>query len=677
MSLASGFAGRIVERTNSAQGLVVHVDAEARWPNFSEEAAAAAGLQVDVVTCTSLEEARKKQSACDFDVLLWSVSCRARAEEALEQLSLHNSPIPVIMVPSSTARGAELEQTLESGFRKSLICEYGFEDEVPFLCRIIQRIAAEREHVEKACYGPVSFNPSALWTALAEASPVAVIALNAKAEVGFWNAAAERIFGWTPAEVLGRTLPTIPAGSEQEFQVLLESQMHGIPHRGLDVVRRTKEEKLIALKLWTGPLRDVQGRINGKLAILADMSEAHQVRRENAELVSSERVAHEEARSLERFRELIEAAPDAIMEVDENGLILLMNASTEQMFGYNRRELLGQPVEVLVPSEHRKHHFSHRSNYHKHPIRRPMGTGLHLHGQRKDGSRFPVEISLSPVKSADGFRVSAVIRDVTDRQRAEDQFRELQTRLTAELSSANRELELRSLEAERANRLKSEFLASISHELRTPLHTIIGFSELLAEKLEGPLNDKQARFVNHIHNDSLHLLELINGILDLSKIEAGKLDLHLEVFDADAALKEAITGVTPVARAKEITITLNACPKLMVRADPLRFKQILLNLLSNAMKFTPDYGTVGVECTASDGFARFCVSDTGFGIPEHEQEAIFDKFHQAGSTTNGVREGTGLGLAITKHLVQSHGGRIWVESAPGCGSRFSFTLPLL
>lgn len=519
-------------------------------------------------------------------------------------------------------------------------------------------------------------DPASAWTALLQASPLAVIALDQDGKVLLWNSTAEHIFGWTADEVVGRTVPTIPAGSEYEFRMILESQLRSIPQQGRDVVRCRKDGSLIQLKLWTAPLRDTEGRIQGKLSMLADTSDDHRAQQERVQLVISERDAREHARAMDRFRELIEAAPDAIIEVDGSGNIVLMNAATERIFGYSRDELLGKPVEQLVPQELRSRHVHHRCTYAAMPVRRPMGTGVHLQGQRKDGTRFPVEISLSPVGSGDTIRVSAVIRDVTDRQKAEQEFRDLQQRLTAELSSANRELEIRSREAEHANQLKSEFLASISHELRSPLHTIIGFAELLAEELEGPLNERQARFVNHIHRDSLHLLELINDILDLSKIEAGKLDLHLENFDALDAIDEVLNSIAPVAKAKNIEIMMKFCPTLKVHADRLRLKQILLNLLSNAVKFTPENGSVSVACAKQDGFAEFSVSDTGLGIPKEEHQTIFNKFHQVGSTTKGVREGTGLGLAITKHLVEEHGGQIRVRSEVGQGSRFTFTVPL-
>ncbi len=205
---------------------------------------------------------------------------------------------------------------------------------------------------------------------------------------------------------------------------------------------------------------------------------------------------------------------------------MLLNLVTEKMFGYSREELLGKPVELLVPESVRGGHVRRREGYWNHPATRPMGSGLALEGCRKDGTRFPVEISLSPVHSEEGLRITAVIRDTSERKRTEDQLRAMRENYT-------RELELRNREAERANQLKSEFLASMSHELRTPLHTVIGFAELLSEEIQGPLNDKQKRFIGHIHKDSMHLLELINDVLDLSKIEAGKLRIQREVFDIE------------------------------------------------------------------------------------------------------------------------------------------------
>ena len=377
-----------------------------------------------------------------------------------------------------------------------------------------------------------------------------------------------------------------------------------------------------------------------------------------------------------RFRELLEAAPDAIMQVDQEGRIVLLNRVTEMMFGYRREELLGQRVEMLVPAGARSDHNVRRDQYRRRPVTRTMGAGLQLEGQRKDGTLFPVEISLSPSGSAEEFRVTAIIRDITERKLAEDKLRAIREKYVDKLSEQNQELELRNREIEKANRLKSEFLASMSHELRTPLHTIIGFSELLAEELEGPLNEKQRRFVNHIHTDSLHLLELINDILDLSKIEAGRLDLRPEVFDFSSVLEESVNSVRTLADAKSLQLETEVELSEALNADRLRVKQILVNLLSNAVKFTPDEGRIQVRAAEQDGNLVVSVADTGVGIDPDDLDAIFQEFHQVGTTTKGVREGTGLGLAITKYLIELHGGTISVESTPGEGSTFRVVLPM-
>jgi PAS domain S-box-containing protein len=377
-----------------------------------------------------------------------------------------------------------------------------------------------------------------------------------------------------------------------------------------------------------------------------------------------------------RFRELLEAAPDAIMQVDAEGRIILLNRVTEDMFGYSRDELMGQPVEVLIPQELHARHAEHRAHYRQNPMTRTMGSGLALEGIRKDGSRFPVEISLSPSSTEEGFRVTAIIRDTTERRTAEERLRRVREDYTQQLAEANAELEMTNRELERANRLKSEFLASMSHELRTPLHTIIGFSELLSEELEGPLNEKQKRFVQHIHTDSLHLLELINDVLDISKIEADRLELRPEAFDLTALVAESLASVRSLAEAKSHKLETALDVPTALEADRLRIKQVLVNLLSNAIKFTPEGGRIRLEARVQESFVVVSVIDTGVGIPAEEHESIFDKFHQVGATTKGVREGTGLGLAITKRLVEQHGGSISVKSQPQQGSTFLFTLPL-
>lgn len=245
--------------------------------------------------------------------------------------------------------------------------------------------------------------------------------------------------------------------------------------------------------------------------------------------------------------------------------------------------------------------------------------------------------------------------------------------MEAEVFQRARDLQLKNIELEKANRAKDQFLSGMSHELRSPLHTVLGFSELLGEELCGTLNEKQRRFVDNIHNDAQHLLALINEILDLSKIEAGRLELKRERIDPSAVIEEVVFSMRPRAEAKSIYIEKNIEAPPTLIADPLRFKQILLNLLSNSIKFTPEGGQIHIEVKMNVEAVTISVTDTGIGIPKEEHSAVFDKFHQIGN--KGISEGTGLGLAITKALVEQHGGSISLDSQPGKGSCFTFTIP--
>ena len=238
------------------------------------------------------------------------------------------------------------------------------------------------------------------------------------------------------------------------------------------------------------------------------------------------------------------------------------------------------------------------------------------------------------------------------------------------------EIEEKSQQLEVANRHKSEFLANMSHELRTPLNAIIGFSEVLIERMFGELNEKQDEYLKDIFSSGRHLLSLINDILDLSKIEAGKMELELTTFDLPAAMDNALTLVKGRAANHAIALHLETDRRLgEVVADERKIKQVLVNLLSNAVKFTPEGGRVEVRAAPADGGVEIAVSDTGIGIAAEDQEAIFEEFRQVGTDYAKKREGTGLGLALTKRIIELHGGRVWVKSEVGKGSTFTFTLP--
>jgi signal transduction histidine kinase len=240
-----------------------------------------------------------------------------------------------------------------------------------------------------------------------------------------------------------------------------------------------------------------------------------------------------------------------------------------------------------------------------------------------------------------------------------------------------REIEDKSRQIEAANRHKSEFLANMSHELRTPLNAIIGFSEVLGERLFGELNEKQAEYTDDILSSGRHLLSLINEILDLSKVEAGRMELELATFDLPTALENARTFVRERAVRHAITLDLSVDERLGdFVGDERKIKQILLNLLSNAVKFTPEGGRIELRANQADGVVEISVSDTGIGIAPEDQATIFEEFRQVGGDYAHKKEGTGLGLTLAKKFVELHGGKIWVESEVGKGSRFIFTLPL-
>ena len=245
---------------------------------------------------------------------------------------------------------------------------------------------------------------------------------------------------------------------------------------------------------------------------------------------------------------------------------------------------------------------------------------------------------------------------------------------TAELAHVAGELELRKQEAERANRMKTEFLARMSHEVRTPLNAIVGYSDLLHEEPDGPLPPRYKRFARNIQEGARHLLQIVNDVLDLAKIEAGRIDLNRQTFHCAEALDEVLSVITPLANIKKIEIESRIPGGSWVDADRIRFKQILYNLLSNAVKFTPEGGRVWITRQRRGGEEWFCVHDTGRGIPAEETQAIFEEFHQVAVPAGTIKEGSGLGLAITRRLVELHGGTIHVESIGGQGSCFLFSL---
>ena len=370
--------------------------------------------------------------------------------------------------------------------------------------------------------------------------------------------------------------------------------------------------------------------------------------------------------SEERHRKLFENNPHPTWVYDRETLrFLAVNSAAVRKYGYSAEEFLAMTIRDIRPPEELP------------PLLSDLGflsdndekKGVWIH-RLKDGTLIDVEITSFALNFGGRPADLVVAVDITQRRRDEEERR----KLIARLKASNEELELRNHEVERATQLKSQFLASMSHELRTPLNAIVGFSDLLGEERTGQLNDKQKRFVGHIRSGSAHLLQLINDILDLSKIEAGRVELQCETFSLPQILPELYSLIRPLAAGRKIHLE-NKVQDFTIFADRVRFKQILFNLISNAVKFTPPGGRITLDSAAEGDFVRVSVTDTGVGIRPEDQEAVFQEFRQVGQTNRGVQEGTGLGLAITRKLVERQGGKIWLESEVGKGSRFSFTLP--
>ncbi len=361
--------------------------------------------------------------------------------------------------------------------------------------------------------------------------------------------------------------------------------------------------------------------------------------------------------SSEQLRLVVDAAPIAIVVAEANGSIALANEQACRLFGYEGPELLGKPVEELVPERFRRAHGGLRAGYLAAPVTRAMGVGRDLFGLRKDGTEVPIEIGLNPIVTAQGRFTVATVVDITERKNAEEMRRERDRALDA-------------------SNLKSQFVATMSHELRTPLNAIIASAELLSST---QLEERQRAFVETIDESAEALLALISSILDFSKIEAGKLDLDARVFELEALVEGAAAVLTQQVRQKKLQLHVDVDPSIpgVLRGDAGRLRQILLNLIANAVKFTASgrvvVRAVPVETSSRHAVVRFEVEDTGIGIHPDVVPKLFEPFVQGDSSSSRRFGGTGLGLSISKRLAELMQGEIGVVSEPERGSLFWFT----
>jgi len=352
-----------------------------------------------------------------------------------------------------------------------------------------------------------------------------------------------------------------------------------------------------------------------------------------------------------RFEVLFENNPHPTWVYDVETLCFLeVNRAAIRDYGYSRNEFLAMRITDIRPEEDISALMLQLKQD------RPVVQSRERRYRCKDGRVMPVQVT-SHLADLNGRRVAVVVaEDITERKQAQDTL-------------------IRSKDdAERATRFKDQFLSTMSHELRTPLNAILGFSELISDERYGTLNARQQRYIEHIHTSGRHLLRLINDILDLSKIEAGRLELAIENVRISHVFGEVASVMTPLAARKSQTLVQHADAGLCVRADATRLKQVLLNLLGNAIKFTPEGGRIQLAASVDETQIRLEVHDDGPGIPPDEQKRIFEAFYRLRRSGEAI-EGTGLGLAITQRLVELHGGELGLRSEVGKGSCFHFCLP--
>jgi PAS domain S-box-containing protein len=489
-----------------------------------------------------------------------------------------------------------------------------------------------------------------LQNAILNSADFAIIATDAKGIIQLFNVGAERMLGYAAGDVVNKITPSDihdPAeviaraeGLSAEFGIVITPGFGALTFkasRGIqdkyELTKIRKDGSRFPAQVSVTALRNDQAEIIGYLFIGSDNSAAQ------AAIIAARR----EKIAEEMFRQAVESCPSGMVMADSVGRIALVNGEIERMFGYQRGELIGQSVDMIVPGHLYAEHIQHRDTLIAKPEIRHL-AGRTPVGRRKDGSEFPVEIGLNPIHTGDDLLVLSVIVDTSERKRID--------------------------------RLKDEFVSTVSHELRTPLTSISGSLGLLVGQCSGQLPRMAERLLTIAHTNSQRLVRLINDILDIEKLESGHVVFNLSQIDVRLLVEQAIEDNRGFAEGYGVHIRFDtASVDCEVNADPDRLVQVITNLLSNAVKFSPADGEVLVAVEKTGSVIRISVRDHGSGVPADFKDHIFTKFAQADGTSSRQKGGTGLGLSIVKQIVERLGGEVGFNDVAGGGTVFYVELP--
>jgi two-component system, sensor histidine kinase and response regulator len=485
----------------------------------------------------------------------------------------------------------------------------------------------------------------------------------------FVNSAAAKMLGYDPGELIGMPMHATVHHTKidgifyprEDCPMYAAIRDNTVQHVNNEVLWR-KDGSSFYVEYSSTPMQNDVGETIGVVVTFRDVTERKRV---EAALLDA----------MTLTQGIVDTAADGIITIDEQGLIESFNKAASKTFGYEEAEVLGKNISMLMPSPYHERHDGYLAHYRQTGEKKIIGIGREVVGKRKDGSEFTLELSVSEVEMGSRRVFTGIVRDVTERKEGERQLGLMYKRV----EKNNKELREARDEALQAVKMKGEFLAMMSHEIRTPMNGVLGMTGLL---LETELTKDQRECAETVKHSADALLTIINDILDFSKIESGKLDIEVIDFDLRIAIEDVLDLVGGKAQEKglELVGLIYASVPTAVRGDPGRVRQILLNLVGNAIKFT-EQGEVVVQVvpeieTPESVTIRIDVTDTGIGLNAEARERLFKPFSQADSSTTRKFGGTGLGLAICKQLTELMHGHIGIESAPGHGSRFWFTIQL-